>query len=70
MNFVAVSIAPEQIVSATAPVERRAMAASAFTALLNAFFISLGALVPTNIGLLTPLPAPFVFHPSQFTQAT
>jgi len=50
--FVAVSIAPEQIVSATAPVERRAMAASAFTALLNAFFISLGALVPGNIGLL------------------
>ncbi len=51
--FVAVSIAPEQIVSATAPVERRALATSAFTALLNGFFISLGALIPGNMGWLT-----------------
>jgi len=50
--FVAVSIAPERIVMANAPVERRAMAASSFTALLNAFFISLGALIPWNVGLL------------------
>ena len=48
--FVAVSIAPEHIVQANAPIERRAMAASSFTALLNAFFISLGALIPLNIG--------------------
>ena len=50
--FVAVSIAPERIVMANAPVERRAMAASSFTALLNAFFISLGALIPENVGFL------------------
>jgi hypothetical protein len=51
--FVAVSIAPEHIVQAHAPIERQAMAASSFTALLNAFFISLGALTPLNIGTLT-----------------
>lgn len=51
--FVAVSIAPEHIVQANAPIERRAMAASSFSALLNAFFISLGALIPGIIGPLT-----------------
>jgi hypothetical protein len=48
--FVAVSIAPENIVMANAPIERRAMAASAFSALLNAFFISLGGLIPGSVG--------------------
>lgn len=48
--FVAISIAPEHIVQANAPIERQAMAASSFTALLNAFFISLAALIPLNIG--------------------
>ncbi|HXZ06149.1 MAG TPA: hypothetical protein VEH81_15050 [Ktedonobacteraceae bacterium] len=49
--FVAVSIAPQQIVTAQAPVERQAVASSAFTALMNAFFISLSALIPHfNIG--------------------
>src|SRR5215469_3563147 len=51
--FVAVSIAPEHIVQANAPVERQAMAASSFTALLNAFFISFGALLPENAGYIT-----------------
>ena len=51
--FVAVSIAPEHIVQADAPIERQAMAASSFTALLNAFFISFGALIPENIGVMT-----------------
>lgn len=51
--FVAVSIAPEQIVMANAPVDRQAMASSSFTALLNAFFISLGALIPANLGGIT-----------------
>jgi hypothetical protein len=37
--FVAVSLAPEQIVTLQAPVERQAVAGSAFTALINAFFI-------------------------------
>ena len=51
--FVAVSIAPENIVQANAPIERQAMAASSFTALLNAFFISFGALIPGTIGTFT-----------------
>src|SRR5579863_569867 len=51
--FVAVSFAPEQIVTSRAPVERQAVAGSAFTALINAFFISLVALIPhLNIGSL------------------
>lgn len=45
--FVAVSLAPEQIVTRHAPVERQAVAGSAFTALVNVFFISLVALIPT-----------------------
>ena|SRR5215472_897770 len=44
--FVAVSIAPEKMVMDGAPLERQAVAASAYTALLNAFFISLFALIP------------------------
>ncbi len=51
--FVAVSLAPEQIVTRRAPMERRAVAGSAFTALINAFFISLVALIPhINFGTL------------------
>jgi hypothetical protein len=49
--FVAVSIAPERTVMSGAPVERQAVAISAYTALLNAFFLSLVALLPqTNLG--------------------
>lgn len=49
--FVAVSLAPERTVMAGAPVERRAVALSAYTALLNAFFLSLVATLPrTNLG--------------------
>jgi hypothetical protein len=49
--FVAVSIAPEQMVTRRAPMERQAVAGSAFTALVNAFFLSLVALIPRfNIG--------------------
>ncbi len=49
--FVAVSIAPQQTVMSAAPVERQAAATSAYTALLNAFFLSLVALLPqTNLG--------------------
>lgn len=51
--FVAVSLAPEQIVAHQAPMERQAVAGSAFTALINAFFISLVALIPHfNFGTL------------------
>lgn len=49
--FVAISIAPERTVMRSAPVERRAVALSAYTALLNAFFLSMVALLPqTNLG--------------------
>lgn len=48
--FVAVSIAPEQIVAHRAPLERQAVAASTFTAMVNAFFVSLGALIPGATG--------------------
>src|SRR5260370_18848692 len=49
--FVAVSIAPEQTVMRGAPVERQAVAISAYTALFNAFFLSPVALLPhTNLG--------------------
>jgi hypothetical protein len=49
--FVAVSIAPERTVMSSAPVERRAVALSAYTALLNAFFLSMVALLPqANLG--------------------
>ncbi len=44
--FVAVSIAPERTVMRNAPMERQAIASSTFTALVNAFFISLVALLP------------------------
>jgi hypothetical protein len=49
--FVAVSVAPERTVTPSAPMERKAVAASVFGALLNAFFISLAALLPlVNLG--------------------
>lgn len=55
--FVAVSIAPEQTVIRRAPMERQAVAGSAFTALINAFFLSLVALIPHfNFGtVIVPL---------------
>ena len=49
--FVAVSLAPERIVTLQAPVERQAVAGSAFTALITAFFLSIAALIPHfNLG--------------------
>jgi hypothetical protein len=52
--FVAISIAPENTVMGGAPIERQAVASNAFSSLLNAFFISLGALIPTsNLGWVT-----------------
>jgi len=44
--FVAVSVFPDRIVGPNAESERQAEAANAFSSLLNAFFISLGALIP------------------------
>ena len=52
--FVAVSIAPERTVMTGAPLERQAVAASAFSAFINAFFISLFALIPgESLGWVT-----------------
>ncbi len=52
--FVAVSIAPERTVGARAPVERQMVADSVFTALINAFFISMGGTIPDlNLGSIT-----------------
>lgn len=49
--FVATSISPERIFARSAPPEVAAVAGSAFTALVNAFFISAAALVPkSNLG--------------------
>lgn len=51
--FVAISIAPDRIVTSSAPMERQAVAASAYTALTNAFFISMAALIPhLNLGVM------------------
>lgn len=44
--FVSISIAPHHTVKGSAPLERQAAAGNAFTALITAFFISLGALIP------------------------
>lgn len=46
--FVAVSVAPEPIFGKGARFEHQLIASSAFTALINAFFISLGAIIPSN----------------------
>lgn len=51
--FVAVSLAPERVFGRQAHVEKQTEALSSFTALANAFFISLGALIPgLNVGML------------------
>ncbi len=68
--FVAVSIAPEQIVASQAPIERQAMAGNAFTALMNAFFISLSALIPhLNLGFFI-MPFSFICLLTSLIQAS
>jgi hypothetical protein len=60
--FVAVSIAPERTVMRNAPPERQVLAASTFTAMINAFFISLVALVPgINLGIITVIMGALAF---------
>lgn len=54
--FVAISINPERTFGKEAPRERQAVAASAYTALVNAFFVSIGALIPgSSLGALATL---------------
>jgi len=49
--FVAVSLRPEAVLGKGAPAKAQAIAGSAFTALVNSFFVSLIALIPgTNLG--------------------
>src|SRR5579863_9700569 len=58
--FVSVSISPERIFARNAEPELTAVAGSAFTALVNAFFISSVALLPNiNIGFVTIVLAAF-----------
>src|SRR5437867_4948576 len=53
--FVAVSIAPETVFGSDAEAVRQAQALSAFTALANAFFISMASLIPdVRIGIVSP----------------
>jgi hypothetical protein len=60
--FVAVSIAPNRTVMRNAPLDRQVLAASTFTAMLNAFFISLVALVPgVNLGIITVIMGAIAF---------
>jgi hypothetical protein len=47
--FVALSVAPERLMGATASTEQQAIAATAFTALVDALWISLVALRPGNV---------------------
>jgi hypothetical protein len=76
--FVAVSIEPGRTVGVTAPVERQMVAESVFTALVNAFFVSMaGATGVINVGTVAlPLSAFALFQtlhvawrlrPRQFT---
>lgn len=44
--FVSISVAPHRTIKGSAPIERQAAAGNAFTALITAFFISFGALIP------------------------
>jgi hypothetical protein len=49
--FVAIAVDPTKTVMSSASIDRRAASSSAFGALVNAFFVSLGGLIPgTDIG--------------------
>jgi hypothetical protein len=51
--FVSISISPEEKITANATVERRVLAYAALNSLINAFFISMAALIPSpsNLGI-------------------
>jgi len=58
--FVAVSVAPGRTVSPRAPIEARAVAASALTAFTNTLFVALDALIPgANLGTVVVIVAGF-----------
>jgi hypothetical protein len=61
--FVAVSLRPESVLGAGASAKARAVAGSAFTALVNSFFVSLIALIPsTNLGYTAIIMALFSLY--------
>jgi hypothetical protein len=49
--FVSISISPEDKIAEDAPIERRTSAQGALTLLINAFFLSLASLLPSNFGI-------------------
>jgi hypothetical protein len=53
--FVAIAVEPESILGQHSPVESRSRASSAYTALLNIFFISLLGTIPTSGLRYSPL---------------
>jgi multidrug transporter EmrE-like cation transporter len=54
--FVAIAVEPRSIVGEESPVELRSRASSAFVALLNVFFVSLGGTVPPiNVGVVAAI---------------
>jgi hypothetical protein len=56
--FVAVSLRPESVLGASAPPAARAIAGSAFIALVNSFFVSLIAVIPdTSLGYVAAIMA-------------
>jgi hypothetical protein len=56
--FVAVSLRPESVLGAAAPPAARAVAGSAFIALVNSFFVSLIAVIPdTSLGYVAAIMA-------------
>jgi hypothetical protein len=60
--FVAISISPQGTVGRNAPLEKQVLATSTFTAMINAFFISLVALVPrVNLGVIAVIMGALAF---------
>ena len=60
--FVAISIAPQRTVMHNAPLENQVLATTTFTAMVNAFFISLVALIPgPNLGIITVIMGALAF---------
>jgi hypothetical protein len=56
--FVAVSLRPESVLGHAAPPAARAVAGSAFIALVNSFFVSLVAVIPdTSLGYVAAIMA-------------
>src|SRR5258708_13118285 len=62
--FVAVSIAPERMVTRRAPIEHHAVPGSAFPALIHPFLLSLASLIPPSTSRTPLLPLTSLRLPS------